>query len=368
MNTDDKIISIGTLKHYNDKITNYVDEKVSDAVDNLELDELNAILVDTDSVADDPIVSDYVTETELENALKDKQNKLIDGVNIATINGQSLTTGGDLTIESGAKVYEWFYDCESESVTLSQEEYDNIVETDIVIVNLGGIMSCVVSKSGKEFSEAVGCYALLGQVDIQGSKVLLDININISTKLATITFEQQEIPTKTSQLENDSNFVTSDNLKTINGESIYGGGDITIEGGSLTESDIAAMGFTKNTGTIIEVKMNGVSKGTSGVVDLGDTGVYPIVESSETNITLLSNRMTKITTSIVDSLEINLPDENEGYTSECIVTFNIDSSSTSAELIVPADVKWADNVIPSMIAGKTYEISFLNKCATFLEY
>lgn len=39
-------------------------------------------------------------------------------------------------------------------------------------------------------------------------------------------------------------------LKTINGESILGEGDITIEGGSsLTESDIAAMGFTKNTGT-----------------------------------------------------------------------------------------------------------------------
>lgn len=33
---------------------------------------------------------------------------------------------------------------------------------------------------------------------------------------------------------------------------------------------ISAMGFTKNEGTITEVKMNGVSKGTSGVVDLGD--------------------------------------------------------------------------------------------------
>lgn len=40
--------------------------------------------------------------------------------------------------------------------------------------------------------------------------------------------------------------------------------------GTITESEIAAMGFTKNPGTITEVKMNGVSKGTSGVVDLGD--------------------------------------------------------------------------------------------------
>lgn len=45
------------------------------------------------------------------------------------------------------------------------------------------------------------------------------------------------------------------------------------EGGSgstLTESDIAAMGFTKNTGTVTGVKINGTTKNpSSGVVDLG---------------------------------------------------------------------------------------------------
>ena len=37
----------------------------------------------------------------------------------------------------------------------------------------------------------------------------------------------------------------------------------------ITESDVAGWGFTKNAGTITEIKMNGSSKGTSGVVDLG---------------------------------------------------------------------------------------------------
>ena len=52
--------------------------------------------------------------------------------------------------------------------------------------------------------------------------------------------------------------------------------DIVNQGGSgggevqkTTEAEILAMGFTKNQGTITEVRMNGVSKGTSGVVDLG---------------------------------------------------------------------------------------------------
>ena len=50
------------------------------------------------------------------------------------------------------------------------------------------------------------------------------------------------------------------------------GGGTGGEGGEVqktTEEEILAMGFTKNQGTITEVKMNGESKGTSGVVDLG---------------------------------------------------------------------------------------------------
>lgn len=56
--------------------------------------------------------------------------------------------------------------------------------------------------------------------------------------------------------------------------------DIVAQGGSgggeggevqkTTEAEILAMGFTKNEGTITGVKMNGASKGTSGVVDLGN--------------------------------------------------------------------------------------------------
>ena len=49
--------------------------------------------------------------------------------------------------------------------------------------------------------------------------------------------------------------------------------DIVAEGGSggekTTEAEITAMGFTKNIGTITGITMNGTSKGTSGVVDLG---------------------------------------------------------------------------------------------------
>lgn len=62
------------------------------------------------------------------------------------------------------------------------------------------------------------------------------------------------IPSKTSELENDSNFITEEDIPTIPTKV------------SELEND---SGYTSNTGTITGIKMNGASKGTSGVVDLG---------------------------------------------------------------------------------------------------
>lgn len=56
------------------------------------------------------------------------------------------------------------------------------------------------------------------------------------------------------------------------------GGSSGGGGGTITEADIANMGFTKNQGTITEVKMNGVSKGTSGVINLGDVPTKDVVD------------------------------------------------------------------------------------------
>ena len=44
--------------------------------------------------------------------------------------------------------------------------------------------------------------------------------------------------------------------------------EITV-GSNVTESTVSGWGFTKNAGTVTGIKMNGTSKGTSGVVDLG---------------------------------------------------------------------------------------------------
>lgn len=56
----------------------------------------------------------------------------------------------------------------------------------------------------------------------------------------------------------------------------------------------------------------------------------------------------------------------QGYAFEYIARFTV--SSDGVQLIVPDNVVWADGVYPAMTKGKTYEISFMDGYATFLEF
>jgi hypothetical protein len=298
-----------------------------------------------------------------------------------------------LTIESGVKVYEWFYDGESESVTLSQEEYDNIVDADIVVVNMGGALSCVVNKSGKELAEAIGYYALTGQFEIQGSRMLIDISINISTKLATIALTEQEIPTKTSQLENDSNFVSSDNLKTINGESIVGSGDITVakienvgdtpclENAAAICNPINGMVYglpgSEATGDSDDYLLSaGTVKTINGqpIVGRGDieisggssSGAYAEVNhgTSDTIFTLTPN--TFHVWDEVASLTLTLGSETAGVANEYLFQFT--SGATATTLSLPSDLKWANDSAPTIVENMIYQMSILKGFASVLEF
>lgn len=56
----------------------------------------------------------------------------------------------------------------------------------------------------------------------------------------------------------------------------------------------------------------------------------------------------------------------QGYAVEYIAKFNV--GADDVQLIVPDNVVWADGVYPAMTNGKTYEISFVDNLATFLEF
>lgn len=60
------------------------------------------------------------------------------------------------------------------------------------------------------------------------------------------------------------------------------------------------------------------------------------------------------------------PPQDYAYAIEYIARFSV--GADGVQLIVPDNVVWADGVYPAMTPGKTYEISFVDNCATFLEF
>ena len=95
------------------------------------------------------------------------------------------------------------------------------------------------------------------------------------------------IPTLTSELTNDSNFLTESNLKTINGESIVGTGNIEIGGGSGTqvqsdwaETNTESVSYIKNKPTIPDAQVNSDWNASSGISQILNKPTLSIVATS----------------------------------------------------------------------------------------
>ena len=111
---------------------------------------------------------------------------------------------------------EW--DGESETMELSEEEYAKLSEATIPLFMMGG--SCLYPTM------YVKGVLLTFTMNAFGQNITY--SMNVSTRTLRLSAYERILPTSTSDLENDSNFISSDNLKTINGESIIGEGDIII--------------------------------------------------------------------------------------------------------------------------------------------
>ena len=106
------------------------------------------------------------------------------------------------------------------------------------------------------------------QIDLQ-NELTIKVNRSELSRVATSgsyndLLDKPTIPTKTSELTNDSGFLTEQTLKTINGESIVGEGNIEIGGGSGTqvqsdwaETNTESVSYIKNKPTLSIVATSG---------------------------------------------------------------------------------------------------------------
>ena len=123
--------------------------------------------------------------------------------------------------------------------------------------------------------------------------------------------------------------VSGTNIKTINGESVLGSGDITIGGGASSSA-------------------------------------YPEVNhgTGDTTFTLTPN--TFHVWDEVTSLTLNFGSGISGMANEYLFQFT--SGPTATSLALPDDIKWANDNVPTIEANMIYQVSVLRGLASVLEF
>ena len=186
----------------------------------------------------------------VENTVKQKQDKLVSGTNLVTVNGQSLLGAGNLQIEPENTIID-----DKLSSTSVNPVQNKVVKNalDTLTSSLGSTVDALA-----EVSETLNDTILvlnekqdkLSTNDfktINGQSVLGAGEITISGDGTSITVDSALSTTSTNPVQNkvitvgltskQDTLVSGTSIKTINGESILGSGDITISGGtSATEN------------------------------------------------------------------------------------------------------------------------------------
>lgn len=199
----------------------------------------------------------------VEGLINDKQDKLISGTNIKTINNQSLLGSGNITIEGGSGASVWG----SITGTLSnQTDLNTALNSKADANSIPTKTSDLTNDNGfiTSYTETDPVFNASAAKNITSSDITNWNNKSDFSGSYNDLTNKPTIPDSTSDLTNDSGFITSSvnnltnyytkttidsslsskqdslvsgtNIKTINNESILGSGNITISDVSVNDS------------------------------------------------------------------------------------------------------------------------------------
>ena len=209
-----------------------------------------------------------------------------------------------------------------------------------------------------------------------------------------------DIPTKTSQLTNDSNFLTEIpiasgakvggiKVSTNSGYSISNTGLFELNSATSTSKGIVSIGtgLTVNSGKVtlntatssnlggVIVPNNGtISVDTSGNISVSDKvalktdldskqDAITYSSSSSSNVTLTANSLIDLGTRS-SAITVLLPSTASSDHKEYWFRFTADST-TAPSLSLPSSVLWQDGKTPTIKSGETYEFCITDNLVTY---
>lgn len=216
----------------------YNDTEIKEDISNLE-----------STKADKAELANLATKEELNS----KQDTLVSGTTIKTINNQSLLGEGNITVEAGTSNWNDIqgkpefatvattgsYNDLSDKPEIPSDYIENITDSDTEF----SIDTAFNYKSGKKyslsFSKTGGFDVIIGGVGDTQRNINLSIDTDIiATKEDLADYQPVgDYATKTELASKQDTLVSGTNIKTINNQSLLGSGNIDITGGGTITVD-----------------------------------------------------------------------------------------------------------------------------------
>lgn len=216
-----------------------------------------------------------------EQAVASKQDTLVSGQNIKTINGESVLGEGNITIQGGTSNWDDItgkpdfaevatsgdYNDLTNKPEIPSDYIENITDSDTEF----SIDTAFNYKSGKKyslsFSKTGGFDVIIGGVGDTQRKINLSIDTDIiATKEDLADYQPVgDYATKTELASKQDTLVSGTNIKTVNGQSLLGNGNIQIEGGGTITVDSELSTTSEN-----PVQNKVITNAINGKQDAGD--------------------------------------------------------------------------------------------------
>ena len=243
----------------------YLTEVPSNYVTNTELTEGLASKQDKGDYALKSDLNTLATKEELAtkadaSALSSKQDTLVSGTNIKTINGDSILGNGNLVIQSGTSNWDDIQGKPQFAEVATSGNYNDLINKP-TIPDVSGLATKQEIADMETKSNAAATYATKQEIpSLEGYLTETKASETYATKQAlgnkldTATynsekagFETKENAAATYQVKGNyatkqeiagkqDTLVSGTNIKTINGNSVLGAGDITIQAGGTIDT------------------------------------------------------------------------------------------------------------------------------------
>lgn len=221
----------------------------------------NNIVFDLDSTTPNSVLGGSVGNT-IKNLINAKQDILQSGNNIKTINGESLLGSGDITVGGGVETLTNTV-IDLSSPTLNESGLYYVVPSDGTIN--------IIAGDGSIYTSAQNGMAIIYNTDTLRLLYFVYGNNGVYHQLSAHYYpviSSGDIDYNIGSPQ--EKLLSGNNIKTINGESLLGSGDITVGGGSTLYEH--------------KITINSLNLGDAGGVIYNIKGVFTFINNSSTPI------------------------------------------------------------------------------------